>query len=405
MARGRVEEPAAMKLAIPNSIDRSMILPKAYYLVYYGAAASLIPYLPIYYQSIGLSGKEIGLLVAIPPLVMLVGAPIWGGLADATRQHKRLLVLAIALALVSVASLSLINRFVIFIPIVAAYALFIAPVMPLVDNTVIEMLGERRGKYGKQRFWGAVGWGIAALLVGWWVERSGLHWIFPIYIVLMGAGLLVIWFLPVRQTSIGSRFWQGLRSLLLNWQWVFFLLLVLMGGTILSIISSFLFLYLGDMNASKTLMGLSLTVATISEMPVLFFSEHLLKRWSARGLLIFALLASVFRSLAYSFIHTPGLVLLIQLLHGVSFSAMWVAGVSYANEIAPKGMGATAQGLFSGVQLGLAGTFGGLVGGLLYENLGAAMMFRWVGMIGLAALIPFLLLGMTTGSFSRAFKA
>jgi PPP family 3-phenylpropionic acid transporter len=405
MACARGRQTVAMKLAIPLSIDRPMLFPKAYYLLYYGAAATLIPYLPIYYQSIGLSGKEIGLLVAIPPLVMLVGAPLWGGLADATRQHKRLLMLAIALALICVAALSLISRFVLFIPVVAAYALFIAPVTPLVDNTVMEMLGEQRGKYGKQRLWGAVGWGIAAPLVGWLVESRGLHWTFFCYIGLMTAGLLVIWFLPVRQTSIASKFWQGLRSLLRNWQWVIFLLLVFIGGTILSIISSFLFLFLSDMDASKTLMGLSLTIATISELPVLFFSEHLLKRWKARELLTFALLISVVRSLAYSFIHTPGWVLLIQLLHGPSFSAMWVAGVSYANEIAPKGMGATAQGLFSGVQLGLAGTFGGLVGGLLYENLGAGMMFRWVGMVGFAAVVLFLMLGLTASRLPGATQA
>ncbi len=405
MARIKVRQSAAMKLAIPFGINRPMLLPKAYYLLYYGAAATLIPYLPIYYQSIGLSGKEIGLLVAIPPLVMLVGAPLWGGLADATRQHKRLLMLAITLALASVAALSLISRFVLFIPVVAAYALFIAPVMPLVDNTVMEMLGEQRGKYGKQRLWGAVGWGIAAPLAGWLVERSGLHWTFISYMVLMTAGLLVIWFLPVRQTSLASKFWQGLRSLLRNWQWVIFLLLVFIGGTVLSIISSFLFLFLNDMNASKTLMGLSLTVATISELPVLFFSEQLLKRWSARGLLTFALFSSVVRCLAYSFINTSGLVLLVQLLHGPSFSAMWVAGVSYANEIAPKGMGATAQGLFSGVQLGLAGTFGGLVGGFLYESLGAGMMFRWVGMAGLAAVILFVMLGLTASRLPGATQA
>ena len=133
-----------MKSAIPLSIDRPMVLPKAFYLLYYGAAASLLPFLPIYYQSIGLSGKEIGVLVAIPPLLMLVGAPLWGGLADATHQHKRLLMLAVSLALISVVALSLTSRFVIFIPVVAAYALFIAPVMPLIDNTVLEMLGERR---------------------------------------------------------------------------------------------------------------------------------------------------------------------------------------------------------------------------------------------------------------------
>ena len=373
------------------TIDRSMVLPKAYYFCYYGAAASLIPYLPVYYQSIGLSGKEIGLLVAIPPLVMLVAAPLWGGLADATQQHKRLLMLAIALVLVSVVVLSRVNSFLLFIPVVAAYALFIAPVMPLVDNTVMGMLGKLTGKYGKQRLWGAVGWGIIAPLAGWLVEANSLQWTFYIYLALMTAGLFIIVYLPVKQTGRSPKLRQGLRLLLLNWQWVLFLLVVLIGGTLLSITSSFLFLFLKDMNASSTLMGLSLTVATISELPVLYFSDRLLRRWSARGLLTLALLITVVRSLAYSSVKAPGWVLLIQLLHGASFSAMWVTGVASANEIAPEGLGATAQGLFSGVFLGLAGMIGGLIGGILYENLGAVMMFRWAGIIGLGFALPLLL--------------
>jgi MFS transporter, PPP family, 3-phenylpropionic acid transporter len=380
-----------MKIAIPISIDRPMVLPKAYYFCYYGAAASLIPYLPVYYQSIGLSGKEIGLLVAIPPLVMLVGAPLWGGLADATQQHKRILMLAITLVLVSVAVLSRIRSFYLFIPVVAAYALFIAPVMPLVDNTVMEMLGRLSGKYGKQRLWGAVGWGIMAPFAGWLVEANSLDWTYYIYLALMTAGLFIIAYLPVKQTGRSPKLRQGLRRLLLNRQWVFFLLVVLIGGTVLSMISSFLFLYLNDMNASSMLMGLSLTVATISELPVLYFSDRLLRRWSARGLLTLALLITVARSLAYASIRAPGWVLPIQLLHGATFSAMWVTGVAYANEIAPEGLGATAQGLFSGVFFGLAGVIGGLIGGMLYENLGAVMMFRWVGMIGLGLALPLLL--------------
>jgi PPP family 3-phenylpropionic acid transporter len=401
MARYSLKKTAVMSMSIPLTIDHSMVLPKAYYFLFYAAGASLVPFLPLYYQSTGLSGNEIGVLLALPPLMTLISAPLWSGLADATQQHKRLLMLAIVLTLASVLALSMITRFFILIPVVAAYALFNAPVMPLVDSTVLGMLGERKSKYGKQRLWGAVGWGIAAPVVGYMVERSGLHWTFYSYLTLMSAGLLIIAFLPVMKTSVRSKFRQGLHSLLLNWQWVMFLMITFIGGTILSIISSFLFLYLNDMNASNTLMGLSLTVATISEIPILYFSDHLLQRWSAKGLLTFSLAITIVRSLAYSFIKTPGWVLLIQLLHGTSFAAMWVAGVSYANKIAPKGMGATAQGIFSGVQFGLAGIFGGLIGGWLYEDIGAVMMFRWVGIIGLTLAISLLLIGSWRDQTSR----
>jgi PPP family 3-phenylpropionic acid transporter len=73
------------------------------------------------------------------------------------------------------------------------------------------------------------------------------------------------------------------------------------------------------------------------------------------------------------------LALFIQLLHGPSFAAMWVAGVTQADRMAPPGLGATTQGIFSGVTMGLGSAFGAMTGGLLYENFGAAATFMWAG--------------------------
>ncbi|MBX3015689.1 MAG: MFS transporter [Caldilineaceae bacterium] len=46
------------------------------------------PFLALYY-------RQIGLLAGIPPLLGLIAAPLWGALADATQQHKRLLAVAV----------------------------------------------------------------------------------------------------------------------------------------------------------------------------------------------------------------------------------------------------------------------------------------------------------------------
>jgi MFS-type transporter involved in bile tolerance (Atg22 family) len=72
---------------------------------------------------------------------------------------------------------------------------------------------------------------------------------------------------------------------------------------------------------------------------------------------------------------------------------MWVSGVSYAAKNAPYGMGATAQGLFSGVLLGLSAAMGAFIGGALYEKIGAVAMFRMVGFFVLMGIVLYLLLG------------
>lgn len=349
---------------------------KSFYFLFYAASASLVPFLVIYYEQLGFSGRQIGLLAAIPPLVMLLGAPIWGALADITQKQKRWLLTAIAGSLVMVFIFAQTTSFVWLIPIVAVYAFFAAPIMPLVDASTMNWLGARRHRYGRIRLWGAIGWGVAAPVAGWLIEVSGVQWAFWGYITLMFIGLLVAWLMTIQGTSIRQPFWRGIRRIAGDRQWLAFLVVTFIGGTCLAIIGNYLFLYMNELGASKTLMGLSLTVATISEVPVLYYSDKLLGRWQARGLLLIALLAYIIRALAYSLVNEPWLFLGIQLLHGLTFSAMWVAGVSYANSNAPTGLESTAQGLFSGILLGLGGIAGALIGGFLYDEIGAVALFR-----------------------------
>jgi PPP family 3-phenylpropionic acid transporter len=370
-----------------------MFLPKAIYFFYYGAAASLFPFLVIYYESLGLSGYQIGFLAGIMPLIALFSAPLWGGLADASQKHKRLLLLAIFTSIVITFALSNASAFLWLIPLVVTLAFFIAPIMPIVDNSVMDLLADHKDQYGKLRLWGAIGWGVSAPVVGWLIERSDLSWAFYGYIVLMSAGLLVAWNLTVSQAGIGSKFWGGLRSLLSNPGWSLFLFTVFVFGIGSSVIQNFLFLYMNDLEASKTLMGLSLMFATLSELPVLYFSDRLLSRFGATGMVILSMSFLVLRLLAYSFIRNPLMVLPIQLLHGPTYSAMWVSGVSYAAKNAPHGMGTTAQGLFSGVLLGLSAAVGAFIGGFLFENIGPVAMFRVTGFLVLMGIALFLLVG------------
>ena len=137
-------------------------------------------------------------------------------------------------------------------------------------------------------------------------------------------------------------------------------------------------------------MGAALAVATVSELPVFFFSGMLMKRWGARSLLVLSLFVYVLRALAMSFLSAPWQVLPVQLLHGLTFSITWAAGVTYAREIAPPGMGATAQGLFSGAFFGLGGSVGALIGGVLYQEVGSAALFRWMALVVFAAAAFFL---------------
>ncbi len=361
---------------------------RSFYFIYFAAAACLIPFLSLYYQEMGLSGREIGFLTALAPLITLAGASVWGAIADATGKYRLMLIVAIAGTWFSVFLLLQANTFALLIPIVAIYAFFVAPIIPLVDNTVMFMLGARKDEYGRQRVWGAYGWGLAAIIAGVIIQQSGLSWAFYTYLALLLVLLVVATRFPVQKSNLNSKFWNGLRLLLTNRQWLLFLGVVLIEGMCLGIFMNYLFLYLDELGTSRVIMGLTLTVATISEIPIFLNSRKLLK-WGAPFLLAFSLFFLVIRSFAYANMTAPWQVLVISLLHGPTFSAMWAAGVAYANEIAPPGLGATAQGVFNGTVLGLGTALGAFTGGYIYEASGAVSAFQLAGWASLTALLVF----------------
>jgi MFS transporter, PPP family, 3-phenylpropionic acid transporter len=241
-----------------------LTLPKAFYFVYYAAMASLSPFLVLRYERLGLSGDQIGMLAGLSPLMTLAGASLWGSVADATQQHRRLLKLAVGGVMVLALMLSIVTQFWLLLPVVALLAVFGTPIMPLMDHSVLELLGDRKDQYGKLRVWGAIGWGVAGPIMGRLVEQLGMGAPFYGYAALMFCGLVIATRMPISRASIGQSWWRGVQRLASDRRWGSFLLLTLIGGIALSVVHNYLFLYMKSLEASSSLMGLSLTVATLS---------------------------------------------------------------------------------------------------------------------------------------------
>ncbi|HEY7600717.1 MAG TPA: MFS transporter, partial [Candidatus Limnocylindrales bacterium] len=122
---------------------------------------------------------------------------------------------------------------------------------------------------------------------------------------------------------------------------------------------------------------------------IFIFSARLLRRWGAERVLIVALALFVLRWLFFSIAWSPGVAVAGQALHGVTFSALWIAGVSYAEQQAPARLGATAQGLFSGTVYGVSAV-GTVAGGVIYAVAGPAALFQAAAAAVVLALLVFL---------------
>jgi PPP family 3-phenylpropionic acid transporter len=186
---------------------------------------------------------------------------------------------------------------------------------------------------------------------------------------------------------------KGIRILLTDRRWIYFLILALTGGLSIAVTNNYLFVYLKELGANETTMGWALTIGTICEVPVLFFANHLIKRFKSYGLMILSMIITGIRLLLFAASNTPNELLLLQLLNGLTFPAMWMAGVSYADENAPEGLRTTAQGLFGAASFGVGMAIGGFFGGLLVESIGGRGMYLVSGSVVLATVAIITVIG------------
>jgi oligosaccharide:H+ symporter len=368
----------------------SPVWPSALYFLYFASLSAVVPYLALFYRERGLSGGETGLLLSVSSVVSIFASPFWSGLADARRRHRLVLIRALAIVVAMMVVFPLLPAAWYF-PFIAVYAFFVSPIISLVDSATFAMLGERRERYGRLRIWGTIGWGLCAPLAGAFLQKHGLEWGFWIYAAGMFLALFPASRLTFQPGQTGTSFLAGLRSLLTRRRWVVFLGMTFVAGIGLSVANSYLSLLMESRGGRPALTGLALTVATLAELPVMFFSYLLLRRLKTRGLFLLAIGVTGLRSLLYAIVPSPAGLIVVQLLHGFTFPALWVAGVTFTSENTPPGLSATAQGIFGSTLVGFGAAAGSLLGGWLMEGMSPAGMYAVIGAVVLSGLAVYLL--------------
>ncbi|MEN6480066.1 MAG: MFS transporter, partial [Anaerolineales bacterium] len=148
MPRARLAHPNP-----PQTVDpRAMIarIKWLYLLTYMGYGCTSI-YRNLYFRRVGLDNSQVGLLIAVQPLVMLIAGPLWSLLADRLHLRSRLLSLVLALSIVPALATPLCTQ---FWPLMAwnlLYAVMQAPIQPLMDSSAVLALGDNRHQYSAVR--------------------------------------------------------------------------------------------------------------------------------------------------------------------------------------------------------------------------------------------------------------
>jgi PPP family 3-phenylpropionic acid transporter len=357
------------------------IWPFTFYFLYFASLACAMPFFVLFYQRLGFSGAQIGLLTGVPPLITLIASPFWTGLADAKHWHKFVMGLGIIMVVLAIFFLPSLTSFMpVFITIILFHT-FISPVPSLADSATMTMLGEERATYGKIRLGGTIGWGLFAPIAGALVQNYGLRISFWAFCAIMLINLFVSQRFTHGSLETAGVKHGGLRVLLTNRRWILFLFLAFLGGLGSFSAAAYLFPYMAELGANESTMGFALTITTLTEMPIFFLGHRLMRKLGSYGLLLLALVLMGIRALLYGAVSTPLMVLVVQFFGGTMFPAMWLAGVSYADENAPAGLKSSAQGLFGAMTFGVGAAISGFIAGPLLESIGGRGMFLVFGIV------------------------
>jgi PPP family 3-phenylpropionic acid transporter len=347
----------------------------------------------VFFQQLGFSGAEIGLLTGAAPLITFFGAPFWTRLADSTHRHRRIMTLTMGTAIVAVC---LIPLFRAFLPILInglCLSFFMAPVSSFADNSTMHTLGVKREHFGRVRLGGSIGFALMAAIAGVVVQNTELRVAFWVAGCLYLLALLVSRKFDHGTSGAKPAAQHGAGTLLRDPRWIVFLGIAFAGGLALTAVNNYLFPLMKELGARESIMGIALTIGTVFEFPILFFSNRLIRFFKPYGLFLLSMVFTGTRLLLLGWNTSPDLILLIQLLNGLSFPVMIISGVAYAHERAPGGYTTSAQGMFSAMVFGIGCAAGGFLGGPLLETLGGRGLFLVYGAITFSVLAVGVLLG------------
>src|SRR5512139_559301 len=92
-------------------MQKRIIWPFSFNIFLYAGFAFSWPFLVLFYQSIGFSGAQIGVLTGITPLVTILSTPLWTSLADASGRHRLVMSFTLLAAAVAVFAIPFFNMF------------------------------------------------------------------------------------------------------------------------------------------------------------------------------------------------------------------------------------------------------------------------------------------------------
>ncbi|GHT99849.1 MFS transporter [Spirochaetia bacterium] len=374
-----------------------MIIP---FFMIYTITAVVSPYLPMLIRGLGYSPSTVGLLMGVFEGAGIAGPFIFGYFADKMGRYKPGLIITAVIIVAAAIPLSFFTNPLISALFIALIAIGFRSGSPLLDAVTTISIGKNGGDYGKIRTAGSVSFVImmfllqSALILPPNTPRNISIWI----AVTAALTTLSMIFIPSKYASTGDyaqsagaarraqkkngeppknrKLWSVLLVLGLG--------MMFLNRLAMASVYSFFSLFLTE-SLQWNAVGFMWALATISEIPFMFLSKGLIRRFGALRILVVSALAVSLRLSIFAFFPVKTGVICAQLLHSLCYGLFHPAAVAFISSCVPPERRALGMSLYLSLGSGVPALLGNILGGIIVETSGYQALYSTFALFPLAA--------------------
>jgi MFS transporter, PPP family, 3-phenylpropionic acid transporter len=365
-----------------NNMKRTdLFFARAYYFTFMGGWGFILPFMNLFFVSLGLSGKQVGFISSTSAIVGMIASPIW--VSEVRKKPKARSFLQVAILLGAIGYYLIGNQkdFPAIIFIVFLHSLAAAGVMPLSDSMAVTVSQETGTGYGSVRVFASLGWIFSVLSSGWLIEHygyiAGFIGVSAMWIV---SALLVFFIQPRHFTSQEtserprSNLRAALGQVIRDRTLLGFAVALVFIGFLNSGVLQFENVFLDELGASKRLISVAGILSAVVELPFMIYSDRIVRRVGAHRLMLIAVMMTLLQRVAVLLLPFIPTIMIVRFIGGAAFSFYTISFVGLISERTKPSETGTVLALYSVTIAGLVNIIAAPVGGAVFDAIGA----RWL---------------------------
>jgi PPP family 3-phenylpropionic acid transporter len=358
-----------------------------FYFAYFLMLGGYAPFFALYLKSLRFSSFEIGMLLALVPVVRSFVPALWAWAADHQGERRHLVRWTTVGATVACAGLLLGSGFWWLFVVLLVLNVFWCAALPLVEATTFGLLKGRLGDYGRIRVWGSLSFILAVLAMGPALDENGVGTLPWALLLLFGLMAGAAWLLPSDRMPPHHGEHVPIARVVRRPEVVALFAACFLMSLAHGPYNSFYSIHLVDLGYSKTALSWLWTVSVVAEVGVFLWMPRILQRVSIPGVIAFSLGCAVVRFLAIGWAaQYAAVAAAAQLLHAATFGAHHAAALAAIHHFFQGRHAARGQALYTGVGFGAGGAAGAFLSGWMWDHIGPGLTFTFGAATALVAL-------------------